>query len=174
MKRKPPLMPKKLRTDQKGFTLIEILIAVAIVGLIAAAAGGSIVQVIQSTDTTAHMLAVRQVQTAGYWVSTDGLQAQYVTATGPTGFPLKLRWTDSKSHYHNIAYTLEPMDGLYKLLRSEGATSITVGRYLTDDTICSWSGNARILTLTVEASVTGAHGPETETRTYEIEPRPLS
>ena len=167
-------MRKKLKTNQKGFTLIEILIAVAIVGLIAAGAAGATVQIVQSTDTTAHMLAVRQVQTAGYWVSTDALQARNVTAPGPTGFPLNLQWTDSESHNHNMTYTLEPMDGLYKLQRSDGATNIVVGRYLTDDTICSWNPTARVLTFTVEASVTGARGPETETRTYEIEPRPLS
>jgi prepilin-type N-terminal cleavage/methylation domain-containing protein len=167
-------MPKKLRTDQKGFTLIEILIAVVIVGLIAAGAAGATVQIVQSTHTTAHMLAVRQVQTAGYWVSTDGLQAQYVTAPGPTGFPLHLEWTDAENNLHEITYTLEPVDGLCKLRRSDGAGSMTVGQYLTGDTTCSWSGSARVLTLTVEASVTGARGPETETRTYEIEPRPLS
>ena len=167
-------MPKKPKTNQKGFTLIELLIAVAIVGLIAAGAAGATVQIVQSTDTTAHMLAVRQVQTAGYWVSTDALQAQYVTAQGPTGFPLNLQWTDSESYNHTVTYTLQPMHGLYKLQRSDGATSMTVGQYLTDDTICSWSGSAGVLTFTVEASVTGARGPEIETRTYEIEPRPLS
>jgi len=165
-------MPKKLKTNQKGFTLIELLIAVAITGLMAAGAAGATVQVIQSTDTSAHMLAVRQVQTSGYWVSTDGLQAQYVTPTGPTGFPLYLQWTDSESNYHNITYTLGETPG--ELHRLEVATNMTVGRYLTDDTICSWDGTAKILTFTVTASVTGARGQEIETRTYEIEPRPLS
>lgn len=163
-----------IKTNQKGFTLIELLIAVAIVGLMGAGAAGATVQIIQSTDTTAHMLAVRQVQTAGYWVSTDALQAQYVTAPGSTGFPLNLQWTDSGSYNHTVTYTLEPMGGLYKLQRSDGATNMVVGRYLTDDTICSWDGTAKILTFTVTASVTGARGQEIETRTYEIEPRPLS
>jgi prepilin-type N-terminal cleavage/methylation domain-containing protein len=161
-----------IKTNQKGFTLIEILIAVAIAGLMAAGTAGATVQIIQSTDTTAHMLAVRQVQTAGYWVSTDALQAQYVTAPGSEGFPLSLEWTDSESNYHNITYALGETPG--ELQRSDGATNIVVGRYLTDDTICSWDGTAKILTFAVTASVTGARGQETETRTYEIEPRPLS
>ena len=161
-----------IKTNQKGFTLIELLIAVAIVGLMGAGAAGATVQIIQSTDTTAHMLAVRQVQTAGYWVSTDALQAQYVTAPGPTGFPLYLQWTDSENNPHDITYALNLTSG--ELHRIEGATNMTVGRYLTDDTICSWDGTAKILTFTVTASVTGARGQEIETRTYEIEPRPLS
>jgi hypothetical protein len=138
----------------------------------AAGAAGATVQVIQSTDTSAHMLAVRQVQTAGYWVSTDALQAQYVTAPGSEGSLLNLQWTDSESNPYDITYTLNVTSG--ELHRMEGATSITVGRYLTDDTICSWDGTAKILTFAVTASVTGARGQEVETRTYEIEPRPLS
>ena len=166
-------MRNKLRRNQKGFTLIEIVIAVAIAGLVVAAAAGAVVQLIQSQDTTAHMLVVRQVQQAGYWLSTDALQAQNVsanttTAWGSEDFPLTLTWNG-----HNITYTLEPMDDLDELQRSDGATNMTVAKYLTDSTTCSWNATARLLTFTVEASVMGARGPETETRIYEVKPRPL-
>lgn len=157
-------MPKQPRRNQKGFTLIEIVIAVAIAGLVVAAAAAAVVQLIQSSDTTAHMLAVRQVQQAGYWLSTDALQAQ--TVTPPTGFPLTLTWNS-----HNITYTLEPIDDLYELQRSDGATNMTVAKYLTNTTNSSW--NSIVLTFTVEASVMGARGRETETRTYEVTPRAL-
>ncbi len=175
MKRKQPPMPKKLETDQKGFTLIEIVIAVAIAGLVVAAAAGAVVQLVQSADTTAHMLAVRQVQQAGYWLSTDALQAQNVTDTPPTGapgFPLHLSWTDYEGSGHNVTYAREATDDLYNLMRSDGATNITVARYLTESTTCSWNATAGLLTFTVEASVMGARGPETEMRTYEVKPRP--
>jgi prepilin-type N-terminal cleavage/methylation domain-containing protein len=160
-----------LRRNQKGFTLIEIVIAVAIAGLVVAAAAGAIVQLVQSADTTAHMVAVRQVQQAGYWLSTDALQAQNVSANTPTAsgsrdFPLTLTLSG-----HNISYTLEPTDDLQELQRSDGTANMTVARYLTDMTTCSWNATAGLLTFTVEASVMGARGAETETRTYEVRPR---
>ena len=79
-----------IKTNQKGFTLIEVLIAVAITGLIVGAASGAGAHVIQSKRTTAQMVALRQVQTAGYWVSRDALCAQSVTTGGGSGFPLTL------------------------------------------------------------------------------------
>jgi len=162
-------MRNKLRRNQKGFTLIEIVIAVAIAGLVVAAAAGAVVQLIQSQDTTAHMLVVRQVQQAGYWLSTDALQAQNVSASNTSqGFPLALTWNG-----HHFTYSLEPMDDLDELQRSDGATNMTVAKYLTNTTTCSWNATAGLLTFTVEASVMGARGPETETRTYEVKPRPL-
>lgn len=169
LKRKQPLMLKERKTNQKGFTLIEMLIAVAIAGLIVAAAAGAVVQLIQSSDTTAHMLAVRQVQQAGYWVSTDGLQAQYVSASGPEGFPLHF-WNS-----HDVTYNLtDPnADGLHELHRIESESDMTVAKYLTPNTTCSWNATAGLLTFTVEASVRGARGRETETRTYEVTPRAL-
>ncbi len=180
MKRKQPPVPKKQKEgNQKGFTLIEILIAVAIAGLVVAAAAGAIVQLMQSSDTTAHMLAVRQVQQAGYWLSTDALQAQNVTGcTSGDDFPLTLTrasWNGSQNI--TITYCLAPMPSgsLRQLQRSDGASNITVAQYLTANTSCNLTTTANgtaILTFTVEASVTGARGPETETRTYEVKPRP--
>jgi prepilin-type N-terminal cleavage/methylation domain-containing protein len=173
---KQPRKPKRPGRDQKGFTLLEIVIAVAIAGLVVAAAAGAIVQLVQSSDTTAHMLAVRQVQQAGYWVSTDALQAQNIT-TGPNnGFPLNLTCAAGNvSDPYNITYTYSfapmPSGSLNQLQRSDGATNKTVARYLTNNTIPSWDKTAGVLTFTVEASAMGARGPETETRTYEVTPR---
>ena len=177
--RQPPAPEKQKKGNQKGFTLIEILIAVAIAGLVVAAAAGAIVQLMQSSDTTAHMLAVRQVQQAGYWLSTDALQAQNVTGcTNGDDFPLTLTrasWNGSQNI--TITYGLAPMPSgsLRQLQRSDGASNITVAQYLTANTSCNLTTTANgtaILIFTVEASVMGARGPETETRTYEVKPRP--
>jgi prepilin-type N-terminal cleavage/methylation domain len=168
---------KSLHKNQKGFTLIEILIATVLTGVVVAAATASIIQLFQSTSTSAHMAAIRQVQTAGYWISKDGLQAQIITATDPNvdpaGFPLNLKWTDWEGVSHNITYTLEPTGDLYKLQRSSNvSTNMTAAQHLTGHTACAWNVSAGILTLFVKAEVAGARGPQTETRTYEIKPRP--
>ena len=174
---------KKLKKGEKGFTLIELLIALPIIAIVVAAATGALIQVIQSTSTSAHMVAIRQVQTAGYWVSKDGLQVQVAPdLTDPTGFPLTLRRTDRDDRdVHVVIYSFVSPGELTELQRQKivtdkdgslvSNTTTMVGQYIdSSQTRCQWDGS--VLTFTVTAKVPGARGPQTESRTYEIKPRP--
>jgi prepilin-type N-terminal cleavage/methylation domain-containing protein len=168
-----------IHKDQKGFTLIELLIAVAIFAVVAVAANAVIVQIVQSNRTSSHMVALRQVQQAGYRVNLDALQAQSISVsngTGSGGFPLTLNWTAWSGEFHTVVYTLNSSGGLYQLQRQEKIgnntpTTTVVGQYIylgtepPSSTGCSW--NATVLTLNITAIV----GVETESRTYEIKPR---
>ncbi len=102
-----------LNKNQRGFSLVEMLIVLAIIGGVMAAATMTIVQVINgSSSTSDHMIAVRQVQNAGYWVSRDVQMAQNVVpAPYSDGFPLTLTWTDRYSNDHQVVYSLEDMPG---------------------------------------------------------------
>ena len=168
--------------DQKGFTLIELLIAVAIFAVVAVAANAVIVQIVQSNRTSSHMVAVRQVQQAGYRVSQDALQAQSISVANVTGgFPLTLNWTTwDPCEFYTVNYTLvNPSGGLYQLQRQETVTvdnqttTTVVGQYIyfnttsPGSTACSWNSTAKVLILNITAVV----GVETESRTYEIKPR---
>ena len=166
-----------IHKDQKGFTLIELLIAVAIFAVVAVAADAVVVQIVQSNRTSSHMVAVRQVQQAGYRVSQDALQAQSISVSNVTGgFPLTLNWTTWEgAEFHTVNYTLvNPSGGLYQLQRQEKIGSNTptttiVAQYIEppNSTQCSWNATAKVLTLNITAIV----GVETESRTYEIKPR---
>jgi len=165
-----------IHKDQKGFTLIELLIAVAIFAVVVVAVDAVIVQVVQSNRTSSHMVALRQVQQAGYRVNFDALQAQNITnGTGSGGFPLTLNWTAWEgSKVHKVVYylNLNPSGGLYQLQRNETVdnqtTTTVVGQYIYfNTTSCSWNATAKVLILNITARV----GLETESRTYEIKPR---
>jgi len=172
-----------IKRNQKGFTLIELVIAIPIIAIVGLAASAALIQVIQSTQTSAHMTALRQVQTAGYWVSRDALQAQEEPdVTPPTGF-LSLTWTDSEDdEVHQVIYSLPDMPSgtLKKFQRQEivtdgGApvsdTTTLVSQYIdSSQTSCTWDEDTKMLTFTVTATMEG----EIETRTYEVQPRPLS
>jgi prepilin-type N-terminal cleavage/methylation domain-containing protein len=170
-----------IHKDQKGFTLIEVLIAVAIFAVVAVAANAVIVQIVQSNRTSSHMVALRQVQQAGYRVSLDALQAQNITnSTGSGGFPLTLNWTTWEGgEFHTVVYNLvNPSGELYQLQRqatvgTNSTTTTVVGQYIylgtepPSSTQCSWNATEKVLTLNITAMV----GLETESRTYEIKPR---
>ena len=107
---------RKLIKDQRGFTLLELLIALALTALITTAVTMIISQTFTgSTRSSNHMAAVREVQEAGYWVSFYAYAAQDLTITGDSGFPLTLRWVDfDANEEHEVEFTLEdnPGDGL--------------------------------------------------------------
>ena len=167
---------KLIKTDQKGFTFIEIVIVVGILGLIGAAVSGTIAQVIQSNRTTEHMTALRQVQTAGYWVSKDSIQGGNITTQGYFLYVGRTDWDDGD--LHEVVYFLQDMpSGALKQLQREELLNGTptdaalVALYIDpDQTSCVWDPDTNTLTFTVTATV----NQQTETRTYEVQPRLLS
>jgi len=167
---------KKLKKDQRGLTLVELVIAIAITGIITAAITMAVFQVFNmNTRTSNHMTAVRQVQNAGYWVSRDAQMAQGVVITGVSGFPLTLTWTDWETgEVHQVIYDLVEDDKFqrehYTNLNLDATT--IVAEYINPNpakTKCEFAGGK--LTLTVTATV-GGWKPASETRIYEVIPRP--
>jgi prepilin-type N-terminal cleavage/methylation domain-containing protein len=172
---------RKLYKDQRGFTLVEMLVVLALIGIITGGITAAIMQVLTiNTGASNHMIAVRQVQQAGKEVSKDALQAQSVNATGSQGFPLTLMWDEWGTNQTNIViYELVDMSGEVKELQrshainSEDPTVTRVAQYIDPNpaqTSCSWNN----VTLTFKVTATigiGSYGA-IETRVYEIEPRP--
>jgi prepilin-type N-terminal cleavage/methylation domain-containing protein len=175
-----------IHKDQRGITLIEMLIAVALVGLITGGITMTINQVLTiNTRASSHMVALRQVQQAGKEVSKDALQAQHVDDNPSGGQFLFLCWTDWDGTKNEVTYTITADDKLRRELEitpadpEEEPTTIVsiVAEYIdvTFDlltgkakTYCDWDPVAKVLTFQVTATV----GIRSETRVYEIEPRP--
>jgi prepilin-type N-terminal cleavage/methylation domain-containing protein len=165
---------RKLYKGQGGFTLIEILVVLALIGLITGGITAAISQVLTiNTRSSNHMIAVRQVQQAGKEVSKDTLQAQNVTPdSGDSGFPLTLAWTNWDGVDNAVNYTIEDN----KLQRSHNIDGVrAIAQYIDpDETSCSWNNVTRVLTFTVTATVGNGPYEAIETRIYEIKPRPGS
>ena len=165
---------KELKKDERGFTLVELLVAIAIVGIITLGITMTISQIWTiNIDASNHMIAVRQVQQAGKEVSKDVLQAQNVTCDGSDGFSLTLAWEDWEGTDNVVVYTIED-DELQRSHNSEGVR--VIARYIDPDhTSCAPLGvlpDDGVLTFTVTATVGGGPQEASETRVYEIAPRP--
>ena len=182
---------KFMNQNNKGVTLIELLMAMAVIGIIMGSITTAISQVFNlNTRTSNHMIAVRQVQNAGYWVSHDALMAQSGSAnTTGNGFPLVLNWTEWDNGQNKvITYTLENASGGLKNLRrtysiDSGSgpvvqTNFLVGQYIrynpSDPTLTSCNFTSSKLSFTVTATVGSGSKAESETRKYEVNPRPGS
>ena len=172
-----------MKLGEKGFTLIELVIAIAIIVVATGSASAAIFQIFKNTQRNSnHMTAVHQVHNAGYWISRDTQMAQSVTADGltPPEF-LILSWTeDSSGDNYQVVYTLEDIPGsaLKKLQRDHsingGANELTlVAQYIdpaSEKTKSEFTNG--VLTLTITATVSTASPSGSETRVYRVVPRP--
>ena len=176
---------KSINKNQRGFTLIELIVAIAITGIIV---GGIVLAIFHVFDVNAlssnHMKAVRQVQNAGYWMNHDVQMAQSVVPTADPdvdGFPLEVSWWEwgttaaGDNILHEVTYTLDGSDFKRSYWRSdtEETSEIVVARYIDSIEVAPklfTVGDS--LTLTVTAEVATWPQLARESRVYEIIPRP--
>jgi prepilin-type N-terminal cleavage/methylation domain-containing protein len=168
-----------MKLSEKGYTLIELLVAITIMAVASVAAGAGIFQMLRNTERNSnHVAAVLAVQSAGQRISYDAQTAQSIT-TDPDF--LVLSWIDgSTGDEYQVTYTLEDMPGsaLKELQRNQSVngsadTTSLVAQHIDSDpekTSCNLTGG--ILTLTITATVGTGATMESETRTYQIAPRP--
>jgi len=174
-----------MKRGEKGYTLIELAVSLAIIVLISGAASIAIIQILKGTETNnTHMNAVRQVQNAGYWLCRDARMAQSVNTDNLT-LPdfLVFNWTewdsDYEEIYHSATYSFEGLaDGIGNLKRahwsSAGANEQTlIAQHIyyspaDPDNTSKADYQAPLLTLQLTAIV----GGEMEIREYRIQHRP--
>ena len=175
---------RELHCGKRGFTLIELLVVIAITGLIGTGITMSIFQVVKMNDSiSCHMIAITQVENAGYWITRDALMAQSIIADAEaltlawvgweyqcasnrcvntyevcyehTGTELCRHQTITTDKYDSSGYLVETTPSQNSMLVAENIIAITP----------SMDGNK--LTVSINASV----GEIEEKRTYEITPR---
>ena len=126
---------------ERGFTLVEVLIGVAISGLIISFLGTSIYQIVTSTEYGGDkMVAAHELQNVAHWVGIDGQRAS--AASG--GSELVLTLPDDSSVTYSVVGT--------ELLRTAGESQMTLAQNISD---ISFSVDNRIITMTITSSPEG-------------------
>jgi prepilin-type N-terminal cleavage/methylation domain-containing protein len=169
---------KIFHKSQPGFTLIEIIVALAITGVLAAVIATSIYQVsMVNAGSTSRVSAVTQVENAVHYINRDVQMSQKVQPQGSQGFPLTLSWTawDDNS-LNQVVYKLQS-GNLVRTFSINGGTPTTKTVAVaisaaSADTNCSYANHA--LTLKISSSATSNFKQDTETRICQIIPRPGS
>jgi len=126
---------------QKGFTITELLVTVAITGLIVSFFGTAVYQIITVTEYgNDEMIARHELQNAAHWVSLDGQMAR--TASGSSELVLTL--PDGST----ITYAVENRE----LRRTAEESQMTSARNISS---ISFSVENRIITMTITSSPEG-------------------
>jgi prepilin-type N-terminal cleavage/methylation domain-containing protein len=195
----------KIRTvmsRQKGITLVELLIAVAITAVISTAAAAGIYQAIRiNSSSSNHQIAIIQAQNAVQYFSRDAQQAQQVIPeyntgaakpldTSPpattlisfdlsTGDKIMFQWMTWDSHLYQITYSLTN-GALQKTTVIDGipsGPSIVANNIINSSTGGDVSGNwntaTKILSITTLKATVGTGASQiSAVRTFQIDPRP--
>lgn len=165
---------------QKGFTLIELLVALAITCLISAGITRGIFQVLNiNVLTSNHVIAITEVENAGYWISHDAKMAQRIITDDDILTPetevLTLAWVgweyeSGNTYVNKVSYTHAGSE-LWR--RQEVTTYDSSGQSLLDATSLMLVAKHTAIAPTDgnELTITASVGDAEETRTYEITPR---
>ncbi len=142
---------------QRGFTLPELLITIAITGLIVSFLGVAIYQIITVTESgNDRMTALHELQNAGHWVTLDGQMAS--EASG--GDELALTLPDDSS----ITYEVEDTE----LYRTTDESQMILAQNISS---ISFSVENRIITMDITSSL-GGWADINEQGTYKVCLRP--
>ena len=182
-------LSKRGRCSQPGFTMIELVIAVAISAVILVGSGAALRALIVSTgDSSDKTLARLEVQYANFWIGDDVVQADEVTIgniTGvryPTPFLYIRNWNIGYYEGHGevqwVEYSVEDMKDkldrdLWRLYRKTNSGTTVVAEYL-DPLLTSCSqkqlGNGTLVNVLV-LEVASQVDNQSAKGSYEISPR---
>jgi prepilin-type N-terminal cleavage/methylation domain-containing protein len=158
-----------LGSHQFGFTLIELVVAMAVGSLIATAASATIYQVLTNNSrNSAHLIAVTQAENAIHFLLRDAQMAQTVRTDNLTGDRiLELTWVDWDGVTNGATYDWS--QGKLTRNRSREAMSTTVAYFVYPKPTFSRGADGEVV-VTITTVVQGS----SESRTVYINPRPAS
>lgn len=143
---------------QKGFTLIEILVVMAVSGMVMAAALLTIYQIVWGTErSNDQVVALTDAHYAAMWLKWDLQMAQNTNLTDGDPVPkssASLEWTDytgfasEDARTHSSNYTLSGTE----LLRNYDGTTKIVGRHISS---ISFIQNGSVVTCNLTATGPG-------------------
>ena len=142
---------------QKGMTMVELIVTVAVTGIIVAFLGTAIYQIITITGYgNNRLIAAHELENAAYWLNRDGQQA--VAASGGGGLSLTL--SDNSTVTYSLAGT--------ELRRTSGGNNMILARNIAS---LNFAVSNRVITMSLTSSPEG-RDIVSENGTYRVYLRP--
>jgi len=163
-----------MNKNQRGFTLVELLVVIAVSGLIAAAVATSIYQVFNiNSRTSSHMIALTEVENAVHWLTRDAQMAQnYADNTSTSSFPLTMTWTnsfDSPNTSGSVTYSVanNELQRVYTPNTGSPSTVVIAQHIDSASAKTNWSFSEHAFVFRITATVS-SYTPASETRLFNV------
>lgn len=153
--------------SESGFMLLELLTVLPIISVVMGVMTMTTIMIMNvSAQNNNHILALTQVQNAGYWVTRDVINGQVITPSPAYGVLVRIEWDDWDSTHNTIDYTLS--DGQLLRQKNGGSAVIVARNIVTDDTYFLQDvSNENKYIFTVKSSL----GESQIERSYEVSMR---
>lgn len=152
--------------DQRGFTLVELMVACAISSMIIGVLGTALHQFIGTSERgNEELRALHDTSNAGYWITLDGERSETTNLVdgAPLADSITLGWT-SGGQANTSTYSLSGTE----LKRNHNGTVTSVARHVSS---VEFSIAGRVITVTMTSTPEGRWGVSKQA-TYKIWRRP--
>ena len=146
-----------MRSDEHGLTMVELIIATAVTGIIVSFLGTSIYQMLTITEYgNSRLTAMHELQNAAHWFNLDGQRAISANANGE----LLLTISESSSITYSLVGT--------ELRRTAGGDYMTLAKNIAS---ADFSIDNRLITMSLTSAPEGRDSVS-ENGTYQVFLRP--
>ena len=167
----------KSLSEGNGFTLVELLVSLAVASILAPVITASIFQIVRGTDSNnSQNIALADIDAVSSWLSRDLSQARstdLIDCDTGTQTSVRMDWLDetdwgAATPDHYAIYSIDP--GTTNLIRNYDGALATIGRHVTAMTLCEVVASG-VIEMNVTTTATGA-STSTKTLYFTVTPRP--
>ena len=161
-----------MKQRQKGFTLLEITVAIGIVGAVVATAWMATTTLLLNAERPTNQQPLLQhVQNAGWWMSRDIKMTSNVTLGGANGFPVTFNIPIDADPEHDYSIEYAFTDDVLKRHVYDASSNLTEETWISRNIDTGYTTFGNVTETLYFLNIRASLSDETVTLNYDMRPR---